>query len=120
MDGINANSLGHFEALDEKYYILEILTKERVDKTVEKINNETKTKTTIDENNPKDFNFEAVRDFEVWQIIKKYSAGYDNKHIANYLSCKREEEYKKLTGEYAEKKIKFPVSRVQQVIKILR
>jgi hypothetical protein len=119
LHGIEVSTLGNFRTFDERYYIMEDLTKAQVDEVVRVLNENTKIKTTLDTLNPKDFIFDAITAEEVWAIVKKYSAGCTDKYIAEYIQCRREEEYKKITGRYAEKTMKFPKSRVNEVIKLI-
>lgn len=118
--GIECSTVGNFQFYDEKYFILETLTKAKVEEIVNKLNDKIPAKTTLDKNNPKDFNFNIISEEEVWTIVKKYSAGCTSKYIAEYITSKREEQYKKITGKYAEKKLTFPKSRIQDVISLLK
>jgi len=120
ISGISCNTLGNFESYDEKYYILESLTKQRVDEIVEILNKKSTQKIALDKNNPKDFNFKPINADEVWIIVKKYSSGCTSKYIADYITSKREERYKRITGKYAEKKLTFPKCRIQEVISLLK
>jgi len=118
--GIECNTIGNFQSYDEKYFCLLTLTEAKVEEIVNKLNNKIAAKTTLHKNDLKDFNFDIVNEKEVRTVVEKYSAGYDNKYIAEYLTSKREEQYKKITGKYAEKKLTFPKSRVQGIISLLK
>lgn len=116
---VEVRTMDNFQNYGERYYILHDLKKSKVDKIVSTLNEKFPKSSVLDRNNPKDFNFDAVSSDEVWFVVKKYCSGCSNEDIADCVIAKREEEYRKITGRYAEKKIKFPRSRIKDIINLL-
>ena len=115
---ISVKTPGNFDSYDEKYYVLENLTKDKVNTIVDIINSTMKIK-KVDEQKEIPHQFPNVTYDEVWTIAKKFSAGCRVSYIANYIETKREEEYKTIFRKYSIDKIKFPKSRVQEIIDLI-
>ena len=114
-----AETLGNSKPYDARYYTLGYLTKTKVEKIVEKVNSTTKEQVFVSKYGTKLYTLKAITEKEVWDIAKRYSAGCNAKDITEYIVCNREKEYKTEVGRYAENAIKFPKSRVVEIIKMI-
>lgn len=119
MNYMTVNTMGNFQSYDERYHLLCNLKKSEVDKIVIILNEKFPKSKLLDRNNPKDFNFDTISYEEVWSIAKKYSSGCSMENIADCIVSNREREYKRITGKYAEKAIKFPKSRIKDILDLL-